>query len=90
MKGFFKCQVCGNDITDFIVFSRPKYYCCDNCRNFNKYLNALTKCLDNMSPTVSNKRLLRGTFFRLANSLILPSNVSNGTVSIKKDKNATK
>lgn len=66
------CPICGNPFNHFTA-GKPKTYCSDNCRNFNKYKNALEKILIEMKPTVECRKLIRGDMFRLSNIL------SNGT-----------
>ena len=68
---------------------RPKQYCSSNCREFNKFFNAMSKRLDNMILTDTAKRLLKGQFFKLANTIIIPVSNSNGTKT-SRDKNDTK
>lgn len=63
-----KCIICGKYINKTIG-TKPKMYCSENCRNFNKFYNALQKTLDNMEATDKNKRLLRGELFRIANTI---------------------
>ncbi len=58
---------------------RPKQYCSSNCREFNKFFNAMSKRLDNMIPTDIAKRLLKGQLFKLSNTIIIPISKSNGT-----------
>jgi hypothetical protein len=92
------CIVCNNPIEQnikessfiyggFELNGRPKQYCSKNCREFNKFFTAMSKRLDNMSPTYGAKRLLKGQFFKLANTIIIPVSKSNGTklASAKKD-----
>ena len=82
------CIVCNNPIEQnynnsslykYELNGRPKQYCSSNCREFNKFFNAMSKRLDNMIPTDIAKRLLKGQFFKLANTIIIPVSNSNGT-----------
>lgn len=62
------CQVCGNPITRKTSF-KPRSYCSDNCRDFNKYKNAFEDKLLKIKPTKESRKLLRGDMFRLSNSI---------------------
>ena len=89
------CIVCGSPIKQnyndtrfgYALNGRPKQYCSQNCREFNKFFTAMSKRLDNMTPTNEAKRLLKGQFFKLSNTIIIPISRSNGTktTSGKKD-----
>lgn len=83
-----KCIVCGNPISYDclddcgyykVPLGRKKDYCSANCREYNKFFNALQKRLDNMSPTDEAKRLLKGQLFRLANTIKIDNSRSFGT-----------
>ncbi len=69
------CPICGNSFLPFTA-GKTKTYCSDNCRNYQKYKNALEKSLLIIKPTKEAKRIIRGDMFRLANLL------SNGTKSL--------
>ena len=64
----YPCDVCGATITAK-YFTKPKLYCSDNCRNYNKYKNALERTLNALNPTAKASKLIRGDLFRLANTL---------------------
>ena len=66
------CEVCGNPKPDTKSF-RPRQYCNDNCREYNKYKNALENALIKMDATDEAKKMIKGDMFRLANI------VGNGT-----------
>ena len=65
-----KCIICGKEFNPF-TNGKPKMYCSENCRNFNKFYNALQKTLDKMEATDKNKKLLKGELFRMANTCLL-------------------
>ena len=82
------CIVCNNPIEQnynnpslyrYELNGRPKQYCSSNCREFNKFINTMSKRLDNMTPTDTAKRLLKGQLFKLANTIIIPISNSNST-----------
>lgn len=64
----YACEVCGTIIIAK-YHTKPKLYCSDNCRNYNKYKNALERTLIALNPTAKASKLIRGDLFRLANSL---------------------
>ena len=66
------CEVCGATKPDTKSF-RPRQYCSDNCRNYNKYKNALETAIIKMDAIDGAKKLIKGDLFRLANI------VGNGT-----------
>lgn len=66
------CPICGTEFNPYTE-GKAKTYCNDNCRNYNKYKNALEKSLISLRPTKEAKKIIKGDMFRLAN--ILP----NGT-----------
>lgn len=41
------CKICGTSFEQKYN-GRTREYCNDNCKNYNKYLNALTKVIDNI------------------------------------------
>ncbi len=43
------------------------------------FINTMSKRLDNMTPTDTAKRLLKGQLFKLANTIIIPISNSNST-----------
>jgi len=67
-----KCPTCGIEFIPYTA-GKPKIYCSDNCRNYQKYKNALERILIALEPTKEAKKMIKGDMFRLAN--ILP----NGT-----------
>ena len=71
------CEVCGHKIMVPSFSNRPKQYCSPECRNYNKYKNALEKILITLRPTKEAKKLLKGDLFGLSN--IVP----NGTTAAK-------
>ena len=72
------CQVCGMPIVVKSSF-RPRLYCSDSCRDYNKYKNALESVLISLKPTKEASKILRGDMFRLSNI------IGNGTVTNNKD-----
>jgi len=68
----FNCPICGNEFNPFTA-GKPKTYCSDNCRNYQKYKNALEKSLIALRPTKEAKKIIKGDMFRLSNLL------TNGT-----------
>lgn len=66
------CSVCGNKIVSNSS-GRPNIYCSSDCRNYNKYKNALEKILLRFKADSNHISVIRGDMFRLANIL------SNGT-----------
>jgi hypothetical protein len=76
-----KCFICGspiikNELGFRCSIGRPKTYCSDYCRDFQKYFIAMQKSLSKISLDYSHKRQLRGDLFRVANSLKLISSRS--------------
>ncbi|MDX1809713.1 MAG: hypothetical protein R3331_09255 [Sulfurospirillaceae bacterium] len=76
------CFVCGNPIISNgkgyrCSLGRPKNYCSDTCKDFQKYFNAMQKKLSEINLDDVHKRLIRGELFRVANSLKLsvPGNI---------------
>ena len=53
----------------FVMVGRPKVYCSDTCRDFQKYFIACQKQLDKINLDDEHKRKLRGELFRVANTL---------------------
>ena len=66
------CNICGSTF-DGSTLTKPRLYCSDDCRNYNKYKNALERVLLTLRPTKEAKKIIRGDMFRLSNIL------SNGT-----------
>lgn len=62
------CEICGNRIEKVSKF-KPIIYCCDACRDYAKFKNALEKAVLKMNPTKEATRIIRGDMFRLANIL---------------------
>ena len=62
------CEICGTEFDDKGKF-KPRKYCSDNCGNYNKFRDALEKCLLNLEPTKKATTLIRGDMFRFANLL---------------------
>ncbi len=81
------CFVCGKPIKQNYVLTRfgyelkgrPKIYCSDDCRDFQKYFIACQDKLFKIDLSDAFKRKIRGDFFRVANSLVLSSSVGFGT-----------
>ena len=71
-----KCPICGNDFIPYTA-GKPKTYCSDNCRNYNKYKNALEKSLLVLRPTKEAKKIIKGDMFRLANLMPNGTNFSS-------------
>ena len=64
MKRNYICVVCGAPIHPK-QFYRPTSYCSDNCRNYNKYKNALERVLISLNkPTDDARRIIKGDLFR--------------------------
>lgn len=74
------CPICGNPFNQYTQ-GKNKTYCSDNCRNYNKYKNALEKTLLALKPTKEAKKIIKGDMFRLAN--LLP----NGTKCSSRENN---
>lgn len=62
------CPICGNKFDDFSL-TKPKTYCSDECKNYNKFKNALERVLLKLRPTKEAKKLIKGDLFRLSNIL---------------------
>lgn len=81
----YSCPICGSLFINKNR-GRAKEYCSDNCRNFNKYLNAmerellLIKGFNGYSP---NK--VKGSILRVANLIKCKSRVANFTQKINCD-----
>ncbi len=75
------CFVCGKPINqkNNVVMGRPKNYCSDYCRDFQKYFNAMQKALDNIDLDNKHKRKIKGNLFRVANTITLPYSKTFGT-----------
>lgn len=70
----YKCPICGNSFINTNK-GKPRIYCSDNCKDFQKYLNALDSKLSKIEfNDNSNAKFLKGELWRLAN-----------TIKIKKD-----
>lgn len=74
------CPICGNNFSHYTA-GKSKTYCSENCRNYQKYKNALEKSLIALNPTKEAKKIIKGDMFRLAN--LLP----NGTNTCSKKNN---
>lgn len=72
------CSTCGSEIVSSSL-GRSKLYCSSDCRNYNKYKNALESIFLSLNADKSHTSVIRGDMFRLANIL------SNGTKTILKD-----
>lgn len=66
------CSVCGGLIEQNSL-TKPKTYCSDNCRDYQKFKGALERSILKLKPTSKASLLIRGDMFRLANLL------ANGT-----------
>lgn len=66
------CPICGNKFDDHTL-TKPKMYCSDNCKDYNKYKNALERIILTLRPTKDAKNIIKGDMFRLSNI------VRNGT-----------
>lgn len=82
-----KCLVCGKSVSQIytttrygnFVSGRPRLYCSDVCRDFQKYFIACQKQLDKIELDDEHKRKIRGELFRVANTLKLSSSRTFGT-----------
>ncbi len=82
-----KCFVCGKSIPQqyketrfgYVVIGRPKLYCSDTCRDFQKYFIACQKQLEQIVLDDEHKRKIRGEMFRVANTLKFPTIVNFST-----------
>jgi hypothetical protein len=61
------CVICGS----FIINKRLNtFYCSSNCRNYNKFKNALEKSIINLPVMYSeHKKIIRGDLFAISNIL---------------------
>jgi len=81
------CLLCGKSVPQIytttrfgnFVSGRPRLYCSDECRNFQKYFIAFQKYLDQIHLDDIHKRKIRGELFRVANTLKLYSSRTFGT-----------
>ena len=82
LRRYFKmnCPICGNNFIPYTA-GKIKTYCSVNCREYNKYKNALEKSLLALKPTKEAKKIIKGDMFRLANIL------SNGTNICSRENN---
>lgn len=66
------CPICG---TTFLQTSnsRPKEYCSDNCKDFNKYFHAMERKLIQIKFKGKSSNLIKGQLFRTANLLVCES-----------------
>ena len=71
------CPVCGN-LFDEITLTKSKTYCSDNCKDYNKFKNALEKRLLKLRPTKEAKKIIRGDMFRLSNTLRNGTDMTQG------------
>ena len=63
------CPICESSFVDSGKF-KPRIYCCDNCKNYAKYKNALESTINKLDiKTAKAKKIVRGDMFRLANIL---------------------
>ena len=69
------CLICGNPLGK--SYTKPRFYCSNNCRDYAKFKTALEKTIVKLKATPSAVSLIRGDMFRLANLL------SNGTNTIE-------
>ena len=60
------CAICGGDYTNTAT-ARPKDYCSDICRNFNKYKNAMERELLKITFQDNYSNQNKGELFRIAN-----------------------
>lgn len=70
-----KCQICGNPFDD-CTLTKPKLYCSPECRNYNKYKNALEKIIIGLQLTKEAKRIIKGDMFRLSNLVRIGTNMT--------------
>ncbi len=73
------CPICGNPFNPY-TNGRAKTYCSKPCGHYNKYKNALEKAINQIKPTPSSAKLIKGDMFRLRN--LIP----NGTKSLREIK----
>jgi len=69
----YLCPICGKEFIPF-TSGKPKTYCSDNCRNYQKYKNALEKTLLALVLTKESKKLIKGDMFRLSNLVSIGTN----------------
>ena len=71
------CDVCGSEFKDKSKF-KPTQYCSTNCGNYNKFKNALEKCMLDMDATKEATSIIRGDMFRFANILSKRTKTNQG------------
>ncbi len=69
------CQICG---CDYESISNKSMYCGDDCRDYNKFKNALERILIDLKPCNKNARLIKGDIFRMANIIRIGTNRKQG------------
>lgn len=62
------CSVCGLEIKGPFKGRIPDY-CSKDCREFRKYLNAVSRCLMSIKPTHSHRQRIRSELFTLSNQI---------------------
>lgn len=63
------CKVCGTPFKQNIN-GRTREYCNDNCKNYQKYLNALIKTIDNIDfQDYRYVKSIKSTLFSINNNL---------------------
>lgn len=63
----YKCPICGTSFVNSLK-GKPRIYCSDNCRDLNKYLNAVEDKVLNVSFDNSFcSKQLKGQVWRIAN-----------------------
>lgn len=65
----YSCLTCGSPLDVNVITTKPKTYCSSDCRDYQKYKNALERSILKIHPSRSHSKLIRGDMFRLANLL---------------------
>lgn len=68
-----KCTVCGNTFSNNKV-GRSREYCSDNCKDLNKYLNAMERHLIKVNFVGTSANFFKGEIMRRANLIVCVSN----------------